>query len=154
MKKILLSFVVVAILLFSNINGMNEKGSRKTASDFFSQGMNERVTNKIFNKNIPFNFHNIFSFILSILFPNLEKILWRNSSPSSLNDEIDQSQEKSDNYYKIYGSNWFAQSFKNTKGKLTKVEILISKHTKRLNLLSNIKFVKNSKIGNLTVAII
>ena len=155
MKKILLSFVVVAILLFSNINGMNEKRMKNMEGNnsFHPQGMNERVTNKIFNKNIPFNFHNIFSFILSILFPNLEKILWRNSSPSSLNDEIDQSQEKSDSYYKIYGNHWFAQSFKNTKGKLTKVEILISKHTKGLNLLSNIKFVDNSKIGNLTIAI-
>ena len=112
MKKIL-CIVVVAILLFSNINGMNEKGSRKTASDFFSQGMNEGVT--IFNKNIPFNFHSIFSFVLSILFPNLEKILWRNSSPSSLNDEIDQSQEKSDNYYKIYGNHSCNKSIANEK---------------------------------------
>ena len=99
MKKIL-PFIIVAILLFPNING-NIKGMKNMEGNnsFHLHGMNEMAF-----KSIPFNFHNIFSFILSILFPNLEKILNINSyNPTTLLDEVDQSQEKSDSYYKIYG---------------------------------------------------
>ena len=93
------------------------------------------------------------------------------SNSNVLLDDLDQSQEKSDNYYKVYGDHWYAQSFKNTKGKLTKVEILINKHTKKssksnrvsigrfrnslkIDLLSKNKPLPTSgKIGNLTIAI-
>jgi len=114
------------------------------------------------------------------------KVLKSNSlhrlNPSNSNvllDDLDQSQEQSNSYYKVYGDRWFAQSFKNTRGKLTKVEILINKHTKKsskTNKLSDGSLGKklktnilalgerkkvlearplptNSKIGNLTIAI-
>ncbi len=73
MRKILL-FIVVSILLFSNINGNEKRMNNREGNNFFHlQKINERATNEMLSKSIPFNFHNIFSFILSILFPNLEK---------------------------------------------------------------------------------
>jgi len=59
-----------------------------------------------------------------------------NNNPIVLLDDLDQSQEQSDNYYKLYGDRWFAQSFipGSDKSKLTKVEILINKHVKKSSL--------------------
>ncbi len=149
MKK-LLCFIVVAILLFSSMNGMNKKDFRKkeVKNDSFTLhgSINEKM---IFNDNT-FNNFNIFSFILSILFPNLfEKInLWK-SSTANLNDDIDQSQEKSDGYYKVYGDHWYAQSFipGSDKSKLTKVEILINKHIRTLRSKA-FERLKNRVLGN------
>ena len=58
------------------------------------------------------------------------------SGSKALLDDIDQSQEQSDNYYKIYGDRWFAQSFipSSDKSRLTRVEILINKHVKKSSL--------------------
>ena len=104
------------------------------------------------------------------------KVLKSNSlhrlNPSNSNvllDDLDQSQEKSDNYYKVYGDHWYAQSFipSSDKSKLTKVEILINKHTKsktlgiktlstRKNLFERLKNrirVLGNKLGSITLEI-
>ena len=100
MKKIL-PFIIVAILLFPNING-NIKGMKNMEGNnsFHLHGMNEMAF-----KSIPFNFHNIFSFIFSVLFSNFKEKInsWRNTA--NLNDEeLDREQEYSDSSFKIYGS--------------------------------------------------
>ena len=112
MKKIL-PFIIVVIFLFPNINGINER------------------TNKIFNKIIPFNFHNIFSFIFSIIFSNFKEKINSWNTASLNDDELDQEQPYSDSSYKIYGSYWAAQSFKPHKDKLTRVQILMNRTEKK-----------------------
>jgi len=43
-------------------------------------------------------------------------------------DELDQSQEQADDYYKIYGDHWFAQSFTPQKDRITRFQIQVGKH--------------------------
>ncbi|KAA0003531.1 MAG: hypothetical protein FE044_01400 [Thermoplasmata archaeon] len=140
MKK-MLCFLIVILLFIPNLGRIDGKDSLKK----FIQS--KEITERKIFKSFPSDFfQNILSFILSPNFPFLINFL---------NDGIDQKQEKSDGCYKIYGNKWYSQSFKNTRGKLTKVEILVNKHIKSLNFLACKKFSAstNDKIGNLTIAI-
>jgi len=98
---------------------------------------------------------------------SLQRVKPSNGNSNVLLDEVDQSQEQSDNFYKVYGDHWYAQSFipGSDKSKLTKVEILINKHTKtkslRVKTLSAggkifgklIKPLQNNKLGSITLEI-
>ena len=46
-------------------------------------------------------------------------------------DEPDQSQTNSNNGYKIYNNHWAAQSFKPSKEKITKIQILVNRTEKK-----------------------
>jgi len=116
-----LLFLVPAGAVFANNNVEKNivfyEGSGFSTLEF--EGMSVKSVKKQFSKRVSTSMRSPF-----------------NNNPVVLLDDLDQSQEKSDNFYKVYGDRWFAQSFipDSDKSKLTKVEILINKHTKSKTL--------------------
>jgi len=136
MKKILLSFIVVALFFIPVIG--NSKSNEWHAS------------------------------------PEIADIPVYEPVNVSLNlDEPDQSQTSSNNGYKIYSNHWAAQSFKPSKEKITRIQILVNRTEKKIfeihgffSLLLNFfrqyiynfinlewKFFNKNEIGNITVSI-
>jgi len=108
MKKALLAFLVIAILLFPSFNAngsshlqMMEKADGERAVPF-----------------IPLR-QGIFSFLFSFISANIK---------TSNNGGIDQSQENADGYVEIYGTRYFAQSFiPQTYGNMTGLDLFMGR---------------------------
>ncbi|RLF42644.1 MAG: hypothetical protein DRN17_07520, partial [Thermoplasmata archaeon] len=90
MKKALLAFLVIAILLFPSFN-----------ANGFHLNINGREMNDG-GHAMPSPRHGIFSFLFSFISANIK---------TSNNGGIDQQQENAEGYVEIYGTKYFAQSF-------------------------------------------
>ena len=68
----------------------------------------------------------------------------KNTATVSTSGEVDQSQEKTDGYVKIYQQYWYAQSFKPSKCGLDGIDLLIARHGIAINeiLLGILKIMK------------
>lgn len=107
MKKALLAFLVIAILLFPSFN-----------ANGFHLNINGREMNDG-GHAMPSPRHGIFSFLFSFISANIK---------TSNNGGIDQQQENADGYVEIYGTKYFAQSFiPQTYGKMTGLDLFMGR---------------------------
>jgi len=148
-----ISIVVLFLIPSFTSNEINERRGKLLGKAEIIEGKEEIGT--CMNKNLPpiFFHHNILSIIFFTLFSNFKEKV------SLLNDQIDQSQEKGSGYYTVYGGKWFAQSFIPQKyGKVTAIEILVSRHKKSIlnNKLRKLPCSDKSnmdELGDITISI-
>ena len=107
MRKALLAFLVIAILLFPSFN-----------ANGFHLNINGREMNDG-EHAMPSPRHGIFSFLFSFISANIK---------TSNNGGIDQQQENAEGYVEIYGTKYFAQSFiPQTYGKMTGLDLFMGR---------------------------
>jgi len=107
MRKALLAFLVIAILLFPSFN-----------ANGFHLNINGREMNDG-GHAMPSPRHGIFSFLFSFISANIK---------TSNNGGIDQQQENAEGYVEIYGTKYFAQSFiPQTYGKMTGLDLFMGR---------------------------
>ena len=136
---------VIAIFLIPGPPPVNKVSSGKfLKKDFHRMEMNNDIHETPSSLSTSFG---IFSYFLSSIIYRIKRVL-------NLY-EIDQKQEQSDGYVKIYGDKYFAQSFRPSMCKLSGIDIYIGRRgltSKKINI-GRLHEVLNSGLGNLVIGI-